>query len=298
MSSPGSGAPGPTQDSAVRVASWNVAFGGAPRAQRQGELLRELGPDLIFLQEINPGSAEALRQSAGADWLATAVSLRAPAADDRPVRRRGVAIAGCGAPPARCWLLDSVLLPERVLLAEVSVAGVQVTVISYHAPPGVSWGLVKPRQAVALASWLATQHGPVLLGADANTPRIDAADFASTRTHWHTGDRRLHGEPGDDLMFGPAKIHPLDDVLRQWLAAHPSGTGASAHSPLGPLAVTHRTGRRKNSPGTGRRFDAIWATRHWAVQSVHHLYDEGIAAGSDHAVVVADLTLGSEPAST
>jgi hypothetical protein len=28
---------------------------------------------------------------------------------------------------------------------------------------------------------------------------------------------------------------------------------------------------------------------HWTVQHISHLYDEGIAAGSDHALVVADL---------
>jgi hypothetical protein len=95
----------------------------------------------------------------------------------------------------------------------------------------VSWGIAKPRQAVALARWLSVQQGPVLLGADANTPLIDAVDFAATRTHWHTGSRRLNGEPGDDLLFGPDKIHPLDDGLRRWLADHPAETAALASRP-------------------------------------------------------------------
>jgi hypothetical protein len=43
------------------------------------------------------------------------------------------------------------------------------------------------------------------------------------------------------------------------------------------------------SPGTGRRFDSIWVTGHLVVQHIAHLYDEAIAAGSDHAIVVADL---------
>jgi hypothetical protein len=79
-----------------------------------------------------------------------------------------------------------------------------------------------------LARWPAAQRGPVLLGADANTPLIDAADFAATRTHWHSGSRRLNGEPGDDLLFGPAKIHPLQD--RPWcrLADHPAEAAALA----------------------------------------------------------------------
>jgi hypothetical protein len=142
----------------------------------------------------------------------------------------------------------------------------------------------------AVREWLAAWQGPVLLGADANTPLVDAADFTATRTHWHTGGRRLNGEPGDDLLFGPGKIHPLDDGLRRWLADHLAEAADAAGRPSGPLAVTHRTGRRKDGrPGTGRRFDSIWITRHWTVQHISHLYDEGIAAGSDHAVIVADL---------
>jgi endonuclease/exonuclease/phosphatase family metal-dependent hydrolase len=65
--------------------------------------------------------------------------------------------------------------------------------------------------------------------------------------------------------------------------------------PSGPLAITHRTGRRKNSPGTGRRFDSIWVSRHWVVRHIEHLYEEGIAAGSDHAPVMVDLDLTARP---
>ena len=273
----------------MRVVSWNLAFRAGVVSEGQGGLLRRLNPDLALLQEVNPGSADRLRRAAELDWLVLAVDLRLPAADDRPVRRRGVAIAGRGQPPASSWLPTGVLPPERTLLAELHVGGLPVTVISYHAPPGVTWGLVKPRQAVALASWLATQQGPALLGADANTPLIDAADFARTRTHWHTGNRHLNGEPGDDLLFGPGRVHPLDDALRRWLADHPDHM--SQIPALGPLAVTHRTGRRKHSAGTARRFDSIWVTRHWEVQGIEHLYEEGIAAGSDHALVLADLTV-------
>ena len=164
--------------------------------------------------------------------------------------------------------------------------------MSYHAPPGVSWGIVKPRLAVAFAFWLSRHNGALLFGADANTPRIDACDFANTRTHWHTGNKRLNGEPGDDLLFGANKGHGLDDALRRWLALHPEEMDrVRASRPSGPLAITHRTGKRKNSPGTERRFDSVWVSRHWVVRRIEHLYEEGIAAGSDHAPVMVDLDL-------
>jgi hypothetical protein len=40
---------------------------------------------------------------------------------------------------------------------------------------------------LVFAAWLASQAGPLLFGADASTPLIDAFDFADSRTHWHTG---------------------------------------------------------------------------------------------------------------
>jgi endonuclease/exonuclease/phosphatase (EEP) superfamily protein YafD len=277
----------------VRVVSWNIAFRGPKAAKRQGGLLRELAPDLMLLQELNPGSSAVLADAAGAEWMVRAIDLRTPEPNDRPVRRRGVAIAGRGLPPCRSWLLDGIRLPERTLFIETqTMDGTPFTAVSYHAPPGVTWGIVKPRQAVAFASWLSTQNGPLLFGADANTPLIDAFDFANTRTHWHTGYRHLNGEAGDDRLFGPDKVHDLDDALRRWLALHPDEMNRlGASQPFGPLTITHRTGRRKNSSGTGRRFDSVWVSRHWVVRHIEHLYEEGIAAGSDHAPVMVDLDL-------
>jgi hypothetical protein len=84
----------------VRVVSWNIAFRGPKAAKLQGGLLRELAPDLMLLQELNPGSSTVLADAAGADWMVRAIDLRTPEPDDSPVRGRGVAIAGHGLHPA------------------------------------------------------------------------------------------------------------------------------------------------------------------------------------------------------
>ena len=49
--------------------------------------------------------------------MVRAIDLRTPEPNDRPVRRRGVAIAGRGLPRCRSWLLDGIRLPERILLS-------------------------------------------------------------------------------------------------------------------------------------------------------------------------------------
>ena len=168
----------------MRVVSWNIAFRGPKAAKQQGDLLRKLAPDLMLLQEVNPGSSEVLRAAAGADWMVRAIDMRLTRSpDDSPMRRRGVAIAGHGLRPCRSWLPGEVRLSERILFIETQTEGTPFIAVSYHAPPGVTWGIVKPQQAVAFASWLSTQNVPLLFGADANKPLIDALDFANTRTH-------------------------------------------------------------------------------------------------------------------
>lgn len=160
----------------------------------------------------------------------------------------------------------------------------------YHAPPGVSWFEKKAQQAVAFADWVAAVDGPVILGADANTPLVDHPDFEAVRTHWHSGKRRLRGAPGDDRLWAATKIHGLEDALRSWLRQNPQALAEiRASRPSGPLAFSHYTGKRTNSPGVPRRFDSIWVSSHFAVSAVAYPYEESIRAGSDHAAVVADL---------
>jgi hypothetical protein len=187
-------------------------------------------------------------------------------------------------------LLDDLPLPERIMVARMSLGGTETHIASFHAPPGVNWHLKKPQQAVRFARWLSNVEGPVLFGADANTPKIDAPNFTMTRTHWHTGSRKLAGAPGDDLLVGPGKIHRLEDALRLWLADHPAlMTEIIETRPEGPLRVSHRTGKRRDGSGTPVRFDSIWVSRHFHVIGVDYPLERCIEAGSDHSAVVVDL---------
>jgi hypothetical protein len=242
----------------------------------QGNWLASLRPltTLVLLQEANPNSFDALCAAAGFTWWHLGVDLRVPQNDDRAVRRRGVAIAGRGPEPTELMLLPELPLPERTMIARVSVGGVEAHVASYHAPPGVSWREKKAQQAVGFAQWLRDVDGPLLFGADANTPLVDAVDFAMTRTHWHTGSLKLNGEPGDDVLVGPGKTHRLEDALRCWLADHPEAMAEIMETrPSGPLRVSHRTGKRGDDPGTERHFDSIWVSPHFRVLSVAYPYE-------------------------
>lgn len=247
-------------------------------------------PDVVMFQEANRRCIDLVCSRAGLGWRHVAAEIRTAEETDTPVRQRGVALAGTGPAPASAEILHDVPLPERTIHASVELGGVETRVASYHAPPGVTWFEKKPQQAVAFARWLAAQGGRVLFGADANTPEVDHPDFSSTRTHWHSGHSRLDGQPGDDLLWAESKAHHLQDALRVWLRENDEvAADLAAANPSGPLAITHRTGRRKASPGTARRYDCVWISDHFTVEAIDHPYEESVAAGSDHSAVVVDL---------
>ncbi len=271
----------------LRAISWNLAHRVGLGARNEADLIRSLGPDVALLQEANAKSIDALAHMAGFQWV------RWTKPDHQPLRPGSgylAAIAGCGIEPE--WLSPrfDVPFPDRVTAARIRVGETAIIVAAYHAPPGVSWGLEKAQQAVIFARWLADQQDLVVLGADANTPLVDHPDFARTLTHWQTGVARLKGAPGDDLLWGNAKVHALDDAFRVALANDPARMLAIRDAnPDGPLDVSYRTRRRNGQSSTPWRFDGIWISKGLRVTSVDYLYERGLAAGSDHAVVLAEL---------
>ena len=121
----------------------------------------------------------------------------------------------------------------------------------------------------------------MLLGLDANTPKVDHPDEARSEFWWPPHEPLVLGSPA-------AREHDLSDAFRRWLAANPFELEAiAAKRPAGPLAVTHLRGA-KNIPC---RDDQIWVSPEWTVESVRHLTEASFEAGSDHALVSANLSI-------
>lgn len=278
------------QEPRIRIISWNLRLLVGPAVARQAALIAKLSPDIACLQEVNSKSIQALRLHSGLVWQTSTTPVELPRS--RRSAYQAVVAGASGTTVQRRLPALDVPFPERVARAVVTAGDAELTVASYHAPPGRTWGVEKVRQALIFAQWLSTVTGPTILGADANTPEVDAIDFERTRTHWHTGSARLKGLRGDDALWGPGKVHQLRDALRVWLNDHPEQLHEIRRQrPKGPLQISHRTGVRRGHPGTPRRFDSIWISDHWSVKDVRYLYGEGLAAGSDHAVVMADMAL-------
>lgn len=276
-----------TDEPSLRFLTWNVNGASGERARRLTELLAaEIadGPALAALQEVKPATFAALEASTVFDWVVYSLDIRAPGDFDRGNRKLGCVVAGRGDVELKggdvLWRLP---LPERSAIARVQWEGTELDAISYHSLTGSGF---KAGKGVAYRALLETLNGcqrPMLLGLDANTPKVDHPDEARSEFWWPAH------EP---LVLGPDDVreHNLSDAFRTWLSAHSDELAAIvAERPDGPLAVTHLRGAK----GIPCRYDQVWVSPEWTVESVRHLTEASFAAGSDHALVAVELGLTS-----
>ena len=79
-------------------------------------------------------------------------------------------------------------------------------------------------------------------------------------------------------------MHRARDLFREHLQTQ--GLAPAADSFLALTYTTHEGG-----PAGRRRFDSMWATPKFALRAFSTHYEDALAAGTDHAMLVADLEL-------
>lgn len=262
----------------LRFVSWNIH--GKKSVSSQLDLLRTVAGDLVALQEVTASAYQALVESKLFAWSAYSLHMRPPQRDEGPGRRLGCAIFGqTPFQLKKPSLLENAPFPERALIVEVEAPTGLLMLHSFHAPPGVTWQKKKPQAFLALAQCLAQYQTRVVVGMDANAPKIDHPNLEQSEWWW----------PEEALMLGHRPSHTLKDALRIWLSKHPlEAEKLRLLRPQGPLAVSYDRGQRTSVPC---RYDFIYTTPDISVSQIRYLYEEAIKAGSDHAVVVADLKL-------
>ena len=256
-----------TDAMSLRLASWNVR--GMPQPREQLSLLAEQHADIIFLQDIRPQGVPAVVDSGLWSVLPEA------GAPPSSMRRGRCLVAVHG------WTLQPLPLPADLTGGCASVratCGTHVlTLLSCYAPTNTAPGrTLRAAYFTALAAFLCTCDPPVLLGMDANGPRVDHPDPG--KCVWWNAEERLVLGPGARTC----------DSLRLWYDAHPAALRRRIrYYPAGPLEDSYHRGR------AGRylrcRYDSIRVSPGTRVMDVRYLYKEAVLAGSDHALVTAEV---------
>ena len=236
----------------IRGVSWNVDSRPTGLLDAKVDLLRRLRPDLALLQEISRPVYRAL--------------LPHPSAHERMHRKTrlfswGALSTDVSDPRGSEYRLGCAVLgvPTTALL-DAHVLDKAPFGVSDPARPGLLWR--------TLAARVALSDGQ-LLTAGSFHARPRASPPSALRGMFHTGIARWLAEvsgpvvfgidacaptDGDDPLFGPAPVHELTSV------------------PLGTR-------------------DQMWATRDFDVLDIACLADDATAAGSDHPLLLVDLSL-------
>lgn len=175
----------------------------------------------------------------------------------------------------------------RSVLAEIKLDGIPLIFGSFHGTPGsgevggTKVGEWKPFFPGAVAIELAGLNTPFVFGIDANEPKsetVDSIDF-----HWAHDDS---GARKTQALLGLKPMHRGRDLFREWLTDY--GGEPASETVLQPTYAP--------KPDFQRRFDSIWATPEFDLVDFETHLEEAVAAGGDHAVLVADIEVASEGA--
>jgi hypothetical protein len=275
----------------LRVATWNLRWNGGNMAvEREVELLADRDWDVAMLQEVNPKAWAALAARGMTDGAVSAFDRRFPRLDgDHP---HGVALlVRDGLQLIDPELVRGLPRPGRGIGATLSGWTVPVSVCSWHVPNAAQSGpAVKIQGYLGFLGWITTQRGATMVGFDSN--HWDS-------NHWEEStelELAWPAEPADgwyleQRFFGANPPHGLRDAYRDYLAAHDDEyQRLRAELPKdGPLAVTYTRGTKERP--TPDRFDYVFMSDELHCVGIEHRYDDAVAAGSDHALVIATLTL-------
>lgn len=262
----------------LRIVDWNLN-GFHTVTDDQVALLAAYDPDLLTLQEVLPSSCRRLK-GAGYESGALARDLLA-----EPGRGTGRPASPRRCSPARRWS-SRTRMPTRWRTCPrpsappSSASAAPPAQSSWPASPrrrGVKWGAAKSVQGDRNADWWVQRELPLVAGMDRNGPKFEGID---TVEWWPRDSMRLLG---DDAL------HDLRAVYLDHLDQHPKRRQRIRDAQRAdPLATSYDRGRARP---VSSRYDAIYASPDFSVLAAGYDWQRAIEAGSDHALVWADLRL-------
>ncbi len=273
----------------MRVLDWNLNAFTSGRWRDKAALVADLGFDVLLLQECDRRSFEGVLSDTPAVDGVFGLDLSPDPATSSRHEPHGAAILVAGnasLDAERVEVIKQLPTPSRGVVASVQIDGTTARFVSWHSPNAVGKGPSRmvPKMSAyrAFTNWLIENPGSLVVGMDANTPWEDP---------WvQEPSRQGPADPWfeDGRLFGAAPAHGLRDAWRLWLSSHPDELERIRRlRPSGPLAVTHNRGTGGSTKGC--RYDHLLISEDLEVKAMGFDLANAVGAGSDHAIVWADL---------
>ncbi|TKD70796.1 endonuclease/exonuclease/phosphatase family protein [Pseudalkalibacillus hwajinpoensis] len=208
----------------LKLFSWNVRQGGGKRIEKQLNLMSELQPDLVALQEMTTKNIDQYTQALNEIGLHHIIDTFTLSNDPSTLsgpRKNGLLIASK-------WsleILNDFVIPweERVLGVKVDSPFGHIELYNSHVPPGSSNGWVKIDTFKGIFNKLArdSDNHRILCG-DFNSPQLEMKDgeiitwgqTLHTDGSWRTTNKSIEWDAGERSVLEHLSDYDLEDVYR------------------------------------------------------------------------------------
>ncbi len=257
----------------MRLVDWNISYAGD--TERKMDYLKTLVYDdmCVLLQEVKPHAFSYIKSTFGDRFhMLYSLEYRKPSKFDSDARRLGVAImVGKQFEVVESGVVERSPFPDRTLFATIKMDGQIIKLLALRSLTGCGYYRTKSVQYDSFAEFIDEYH-PDVIGIDANEPQIDHYNMEKM-VFFDNG-------PGAKHFFDEACAIGLRDAFIQ-------GNSISEQEEGKPLAKSHNI-RRKGAV----RYDFLLVKDSFHIKNAEYRYDEAVAAGSDHAVVLCEVGMG------
>lgn len=255
----------------LQLIDWNFCFHGYNKEKLAFLFSRIKGEACILLQEIVPEFFDYLLRTYGDTYrFVYSGALRRPGIHDTEARNLGVVIACTkGIDILDSGIIERALLPERTAWAILQYGGRELRVLTLHSLTSSDYGRAKSLQYNTCSEFLESFR-PDIIGMDANEPRVDACTVDEMEFH--------------DSGYGAVAF--FRHIQRSGLSdAYVRANGITACEEGKCLATSYTIRSRPV------RYDFLFVKDSIPVTHCAYLYEEAVAAGSDHALLLSELEI-------
>ena len=260
------------RDYILKFIDWNISYAGD--TERKIKYLQNHIADdtCVILQEVKPHAFEYIKTTLSDRFnLFYSLNYRKPSKFDSDARRLGVLVLiSKDLEVIDSGAIERSPFPDRTVYVTLNRNGSTIKVLALHSLTGCGYYRSKSVQYDSFAEFI-DEYRPDIIGIDANEPQVDHYDMQQMKF----------------FDNGPGAKHFFDEMVGIGLTdAYVRANNIDDYEEGKPLIKSHNI-RRKGAV----RYDFLFAKDTYIVNTLTYNYDDAVAAGSDHAIIIGDIKI-------
>lgn len=256
----------------MKFIDWNISYAG--NTERKINYLQNLLADntCVILQEVKPHAYEYIKTTLGERFnLFYSLYYRKPSKFDSDARKLGVLVLiSKDIEVLNAGAIERSPFPDRTVYVTLKRNDFIIKVLALHSLTGCGYYRSKSVQYDSFAEFI-DEYRPDIIGIDANEPQVDHYDMQQMKF----------------FDNGPGAKHFFDEMVNIGLTdAYVRANNIDDYEEGKPLIKSHNI-RRKGAV----RYDFLFVKDTYAVCNLVYNYDDAVEAGSDHAIIIGDITI-------